>query len=304
MPKYLNIEIPQSCHENWNTMQPNAQGRHCLSCQKTVVDFTAMTGAELINFFSKKRDNVCGRFTTEQLDRDILIPIKKYNWFKYLIHFTIPALLITLKDGVKAATRIIHKTEITPTKKIIQGDTIIVKRNTVRGKLVDVKGQPLANTTILIKESKIGTTTNEYGYFEFNNPPKFPFILSVNADCFIGTEIIVNTYDLGELTEKNNTLSGKIVDDSGNGVAFATILIKDTKFGTITRNDGSFILKQQSTKDILVVSALGFKAKEIHSDFFKKIQLLYLSKSQDFSVGEIIITKKRELKKKFSKKQN
>ena len=101
MPKYLNIEIPQSCHENWNAMQPKAQGRHCLSCEKTVVDFTAMTDVELINFFSNKKDNVCGRFTTEQLDRDILIPKKKIHWVKYFFQFALPAFLLSIKPGSK-----------------------------------------------------------------------------------------------------------------------------------------------------------------------------------------------------------
>jgi hypothetical protein len=64
------ISIPKPCHQNWETMIPNDIGRHCNSCVKTVVDFTAMTDEEIKYFFiNKKEEKVCGRFKTEQLHR-------------------------------------------------------------------------------------------------------------------------------------------------------------------------------------------------------------------------------------------
>jgi hypothetical protein len=34
------IIIPEPCHQNWDAMTPNEQGRHCTSCVNTVVDVT------------------------------------------------------------------------------------------------------------------------------------------------------------------------------------------------------------------------------------------------------------------------
>jgi hypothetical protein len=70
------ITIPEPCHENWDTMLPNEKGRHCLSCQKTVVDLTAMTDAQIIDYFQKYKGSTCGRFMDTQLKRSIYPPIK------------------------------------------------------------------------------------------------------------------------------------------------------------------------------------------------------------------------------------
>jgi len=66
----LKISIPTPCHEDWDAMTPNTQGRHCNSCVKTVVDFTNMSDEDVKYFFlNKSEEKVCGRFRTEQLQR-------------------------------------------------------------------------------------------------------------------------------------------------------------------------------------------------------------------------------------------
>lgn len=85
------LSIPKPCHEDWDKMTPNEQGRHCDHCQKTVVDFSAKSDEEIKRFFEERNyQAVCGRFTNIQLDRvriylpqDIFIrPIPL--WQKYL----------------------------------------------------------------------------------------------------------------------------------------------------------------------------------------------------------------------------
>ncbi|TDX13984.1 hypothetical protein [Flavobacterium sp. S87F.05.LMB.W.Kidney.N] len=63
------ITVPKPCHENWNIMTPNDNGRFCISCSKTVVDFTSMLPDEIQSFFIRNQNkNVCGRFKKSQLD--------------------------------------------------------------------------------------------------------------------------------------------------------------------------------------------------------------------------------------------
>lgn len=86
------ISIPEPCHEKWNDMTPNEQGRFCNSCAKTVVDFSAMSDAQLIFYFENlKSQNVCGRVHPEQLDREIrqLEPSKKriFVYWQYVVAF-------------------------------------------------------------------------------------------------------------------------------------------------------------------------------------------------------------------------
>jgi hypothetical protein len=67
------IIIPEPCHENWDKMTPNDNGRFCLSCNKNVVDFTKMVPDEIKQYFvSEKGENICGRFKNSQLDQMII----------------------------------------------------------------------------------------------------------------------------------------------------------------------------------------------------------------------------------------
>jgi hypothetical protein len=61
------ITIPKPCHEDWNKMTPNDNGRFCGSCSKKVVDFTNMLPDEIQVYF-QQYTNVCGRFKNSQLD--------------------------------------------------------------------------------------------------------------------------------------------------------------------------------------------------------------------------------------------
>ncbi|MEO6454486.1 MAG: T9SS type A sorting domain-containing protein [Ginsengibacter sp.] len=97
MAKYLHIQVPERCEESWDVMQQKQHGKFCNSCQKTVIDFSKMSDEQLIRFFKKEKENVCGRFTTNQLDTDILIPPKKIHWLKYLLQVTIPVFLFSSK---------------------------------------------------------------------------------------------------------------------------------------------------------------------------------------------------------------
>ena len=64
----MRISIENPCHEDWQGMTPEAQGRFCSACEKTVIDFSQMSDAEILNYFSQPRaERVCGRFTSEQL---------------------------------------------------------------------------------------------------------------------------------------------------------------------------------------------------------------------------------------------
>lgn len=68
--KSVQYAIQEPCHANWNEMQPGVQGRFCNSCEKSVVDFTAMSDFSIVNYLEDhKNEKVCGRFTQPQLNR-------------------------------------------------------------------------------------------------------------------------------------------------------------------------------------------------------------------------------------------
>jgi len=89
MQKNIQLRIDNPCSENWEHMRPEEKGRFCSSCKKTVVDFTAMTDHEMVQWFTNREENVCGRFHGDQLNRELLHQLKRKNaeWrvWRYLL---------------------------------------------------------------------------------------------------------------------------------------------------------------------------------------------------------------------------
>lgn len=62
------LYIPRPCSENWATMLPEAQGRHCNACAHTVIDFTTWSQQDIAAYFNAHAgQKTCGRFRNDQL---------------------------------------------------------------------------------------------------------------------------------------------------------------------------------------------------------------------------------------------
>jgi hypothetical protein len=78
------IQVPKPCSASWEDMQPVKEGRHCASCDKMVVDFTAMKDDEVLRYFLDSADHVCGRFQKGQLDRALDAPVTEPSRMRLL----------------------------------------------------------------------------------------------------------------------------------------------------------------------------------------------------------------------------
>jgi hypothetical protein len=125
MASYLQIHIPESCHENWNNMNETGQGRFCGSCQKNVIDFTAMSDEDLVSFFKNNTGNVCGRLTQQQLQADHRIPGKRIPWLKYFFQVAIPAFLFSAKTNAQGSVKLVEKHVVE--KKKVRGQIPIIE---------------------------------------------------------------------------------------------------------------------------------------------------------------------------------
>jgi hypothetical protein len=118
MSKYLQIQIPKACHENWDKMDSSEQGRFCNSCQKNVVDFTLMNDDDLVDFFKKNTGNICGRLTASQLQTDHLIPGKKIPWLKYFFQITVPVFLFSAKANAQIGKVAVTQKHVVDKKRV------------------------------------------------------------------------------------------------------------------------------------------------------------------------------------------
>lgn len=83
-PKQINYQIEDPCHADWDQMKPEAQGRFCSSCSKTVVDFSTMSDFSIVNYLeNNKHQSVCGRFAEDQLAKTYLLPKSNPSIFQF-----------------------------------------------------------------------------------------------------------------------------------------------------------------------------------------------------------------------------
>ncbi|WP_026905553.1 hypothetical protein [Pedobacter glucosidilyticus] len=90
----LQLKLTSPCTQQWSDIE-RADGVHyCDVCQKNILDLTTSTDAELLQFFKNKRENVCGRVSASQLNRELLIPSSKIKW-RLLLPLTLSALVVS-----------------------------------------------------------------------------------------------------------------------------------------------------------------------------------------------------------------
>lgn len=193
MAKKLQLSIQEPCHENWDSMSSIDRGKFCGSCRKRVIDFSTMSDRQIAEFFRKPSNgSVCGRFMTDQLDREIEIPRKRIPWLKYFFSILLPAFFISKADAQKLmgkpsfterdTTRIpldhefrtlgmVLPTNITPvcTDSSIKGEIQVtkVKQVKVNGRIVDEQGNAVPNATVTIAQNGKILNANADGRFTF-----------------------------------------------------------------------------------------------------------------------------------------
>jgi len=142
----LRFSIPTPCHADWNEMTLGEKGRHCSFCEKTVVDFSSMDTSEILGWFqqSKNKKNNCGRFSKEQLDKGVNLPMQALSIIPFL---------------KKAAAVTLIGLSVTGLPLAVYGQTVIVeeipakyetisKRKLVKPAEIKVIEEPAEYTTI------------------------------------------------------------------------------------------------------------------------------------------------------------
>ena len=174
MPKSLQVNIPEPCHENWQNMTPREQGRFCGSCAKVVVDFSVMTDKEVLDYFSKASQQVCGRFSNDQLNKEMTItPTKKRVTWAYVWNVLLASLLMTktYAQGKPMVIKLV-KTTINEGRtmgyvgKVVASPVEAVIPVAMKGTVLDVQNnQPVAGASISVKGGEVGTMADTTGNF-------------------------------------------------------------------------------------------------------------------------------------------
>jgi len=208
-PHRLAISIPTPCPAGWAAMTPTSNGRHCASCQKTVVNFSQQTDAEILAYFKlADRNGTCGRFRREQLSRPLVSgKPSAQRWQLWLASLVVAALTV---QGCHAVTG-----EPTPVSvlapQIITADSITVDSTAVEaepyptplsGRVVDqYSQQPVAGVVVHLKNTSATIITDEQGLFAFAESAtpvpathSNPFVLQLRADGYPPCEATLDRF--------------------------------------------------------------------------------------------------------------
>ena len=60
-----------------------------------------------------------------------------------------------------------------------------------------------------------------------------------------------------------NKVSGKVVDENGDAIIGASVIVKGTNTGSISNITGDFTLSVSNPRSILVISYIGYQSQEI-----------------------------------------
>ena len=97
------------------------------------------------------------------------------------------------------------------------------------------------------------------------------------------------TFVLAEQQAKHQKVTGQVVDENGDTVIGASVVLKSNpKVGAVTDADGKFTLTVSNTKDVLVVSYLGYQSQEVP---MKGKTIFSITLKEDAKqLGDVVVT--------------
>lgn len=200
MGKEIYLHIQEPCHENWEAMSPDQQGRFCQSCAKRVIDFSQMSDHQILDILSKASGNTCGRFTSGQLERPMGEEKKTIPFFlkpyKIALASMVPLFILSSEapaQDIQLKGKVSTRQEI-PALPVLLGDVNIVNSNisVLGGRVLSEEGKVLKKAAVSIKGTKTRTVSDDTGSFLFEFRKQHQKItLVVSAEGYETKEIVV-----------------------------------------------------------------------------------------------------------------
>jgi TonB-linked SusC/RagA family outer membrane protein len=93
---------------------------------------------------------------------------------------------------------------------------------------------------------------------------------------------------IGQIYAQQRTITGKVTDDKGNPVPNASVAVKGTTTGTVTKADGTYSLTVPASAKTLVISSVSMK--EVEVDLGSKSVVNVSLQTTETSLQEVVVT--------------
>lgn len=203
MSRTYQLQISSPCAEDWGTMLPEEKGKFCLSCQKSVIDFSGMSDAAIVRVLEQSTGDICGRLRASQQQRNIEAKANPGPWIRNSLSYGLSILCTLSAQYVWAVRAPIDITPITngvnpsSTNFVSDNDTIFLK-----GRIIDYEKEGVPGAVIDISGTSISVISDVDG--EFKLP--VPVLLTKNQfDIIIATLGYKQTYRITpEMMQQRN----------------------------------------------------------------------------------------------------
>jgi len=222
MIEITKISIPKPCHQSWQQMESRGTGRHCVHCSKTVVDFTKMTGNEIIAYLSAS-GNVCGRFSEPQLaavNQQVYheeLPVN-YGWKKWIIAIGVFGATAFFKAGAQTKPPVGETTEQGENSRPQQSHTVgkvympdSARSRLIKGRILDEANLPLPGASVRVLPGGTGAVTDVNGDFTVRTVTGATKLL-VSSIGYVTKELVVGN-NTNAVCEVKLQLSPAIMGD-------------------------------------------------------------------------------------------
>ncbi len=205
--KYNLLKL-KKCDQFWDDMEPISSGRHCKSCNKTIVDFSRMSYSEIALFMSKSENPVCGFYLPEQLSAGQ----KKFSTLPIQLGLSTLLTATTFSYGQTQERQTTYQAvaENSIEKKVTSSevtsnlvkDTIIIKGKVQSLDTSSKMIEELPFASVVIKGTNIGVACNELGEFRLKYLPKVdtvPIKIVISAVAIQTKEVSIDLQDTNEI---------------------------------------------------------------------------------------------------------
>jgi TonB-dependent SusC/RagA subfamily outer membrane receptor len=270
----------------WQDLEVAGADRYCKSCEKHIVDLTTKSDTDLIQFFKNKKDNVCGRLLSSQLNRELVLPPAKINWH-WLLLLAVGAIVVSPVQASELRPVIVEFTLLKTSTELAVKQPVAV--DTINGRVVDVQtGEPLKGVKVRQKGfENVLALTDSAGKFELDL-----------SEENIATEF---TFELNGYA--------KVEAQPNNGMVVKLSVVRTIMLGGISAmplNKEPLYLVYSGKKSCTIDAS---RMKELPSDWIEKLDILkdakatalYGSKAAN---GVILIGIKKAYAKKIDFSKN
>jgi CarboxypepD_reg-like domain len=202
------LHKPKYCGQDWLDMTPTGGGRICGQCNKTIIDFSKMTWADIQKIQLQNSNSVCGMYKPRQLEYwGQEIPNHSNSIVKVA---AITGLTLSLSSSVYSQTAQVK-------------DSLII-----RGKVIDKKtNEELSFANVFLKSSKQVTTADIEGNFKIvvkDIPASvYPDTLVVQYVGYLTTQLVfkdLHKIKTDSIGMQSGELNLKLELQSGPVIAF------------------------------------------------------------------------------------